>query len=53
MFKSSKMRVTEGKITVNVFMEIQGKSILVQVRASFELVRVQVIGSRLYCQILT
>ena len=28
--------------------EIQGKSILVRVSASFELVRVRVIGSRLY-----
>ena len=44
----SRVRVTEGKITVNVSMtEIQGKSILVRVSARFELARVRVIGSRL------
>ena len=42
--------VTKGKITVNVqcTTEIQGKSILIRVSARFELVRVRVIGSRLY-----
>ena len=42
--------VTKGKITVNVqcTMEIQGKSILIWVSARFELVRVRVIGNRLY-----
>ena len=30
--------------------EIQGKSILIQVRARFRLTRVRVIGSRLYVQ---
>ena len=41
-FQLSRVRVTEGKITV------QGKSILVRVSASFELARVRVIWSRLY-----
>ena len=42
-FELSRVRVTEGKITV-----MQGKSILVRVSASFELARVRVIWSRLY-----
>ena len=44
-FELSKVRVTEGKITVNV-KEIQGKSILVPVSAWLELARVRVIGSQ-------
>ena len=44
-FELSKVRVTEGKITVNM-KEIQGKSILVPVSAWLELARVRVIGSQ-------
>ena len=44
-FELSRVRVTEGKITVNV-KEIQGKSILVPVSAWLELARVRVIGSQ-------
>ena len=42
-FELSRVRVTEGKITV-----MQGKSILVRASASFELARVRVIWSRRY-----
>ena len=41
-FKLSRVRVTEGKITVNVWQKSRGN------RFSFELARVRVIGSRLY-----
>ena len=49
-FELSRIRVTEGKITVNVqcMTEIQRKSILVRVSARFELARVRVIGIQLY-----
>ena len=49
----SRVRVTEGKITVQCMKEIQGKSTLVRVRASFELARVRVIGSQLYTVLRT
>ena len=44
-FELSKVRVTEGKITVNM-KEIEGKSILVPVSAWLELARVRVIESQ-------
>ena len=49
-FELSRVRVTEGKITVNVqcMTEIQGKLILVRVSARFELAKVRVIGIQLY-----
>ena len=42
------VRGTEGKITINVMTETQGKSILVRDSARFELARVRVIGSTLF-----
>ena len=42
-FELSRVRVTEGKITVNVWRKT--RSILVRVSARFELVRVRVIGT--------